>query len=113
MPPEQLAISLVRYSANREAQLFQTRSCVCPICFDDVVGAKCIRLPDCGHFSCTACFTQYCKTQVWAGGFPQVCAPAAGLVLQTGSCCDAALQQVLPLQQVLRLGFRCLCRGAD
>ncbi len=63
LPPELLAMSLALFSSSRERELFRTQACTCPVCFEDVLGAKCVRL-DCGHFACHGCFTQYARTQV-------------------------------------------------
>ena len=46
--------------------------CSCPICFDDVLGLACVRLPDCGHTFCTACFSTHCRLLAHEGAVDNV-----------------------------------------
>mmetsp|Transcript_27251 Transcript_27251/g.59541 ORF Transcript_27251/g.59541 Transcript_27251/m.59541 type:complete len:579 (-) Transcript_27251:897-2633(-) len=66
-PAEEVAVNLVRYSLIRDEELFQVTFVSCSICFDDVLGANCVRLRDCRHFTCRKCFSQHCKTLIEDG----------------------------------------------
>lgn len=71
-PAHEAAMAVLRYAHAREAEVFQTQSVTCAICFEDMVGAKCVRLPECGHYFCRPCFAQHCSTQVADGAVENV-----------------------------------------
>eukprot|EP00955_Chlamydomonas_euryale_P099452 365219-Chlamydomonas_euryale.AAC.32 len=46
----------------------------CPICFDDVVGSKCVLL-DCSHAFCAECFSTHCRMHTLEGSVESVRCP--------------------------------------
>ena len=70
---EELAIvTLLRFDAQIEDQLFVKEIQTCPICCDEVEGRRCIKLP-CTHFSCEACMKRHCAAKMETGDFVIPC----------------------------------------
>ena len=59
---EEVAMSLMRWAASRSQELFLQQVCRCPICWDDVPGSACVRLPDCQHVFCSSCIGEHCRS---------------------------------------------------
>ena len=53
----------------------------CPICFDDVMGASCVKL-DCSHVFCTSCFTTHCRSLAQEGAPEGIRCPEPSCRLQ-------------------------------
>ncbi|PNW88202.1 hypothetical protein CHLRE_01g018900v5 [Chlamydomonas reinhardtii] len=89
---EALAMALVRYSARREQHVFDESLVSCPICLDQQLGSRCVRLPECRHAFCVACVATHLRTQLGAGAVDNM------------RCPDPACRRQLPhgaLQQLL------------
>ncbi|KAG2447213.1 hypothetical protein HYH02_007953 [Chlamydomonas schloesseri] len=89
---EGLAMALMRYSARREQHKFDESLVSCPICLEQQLGARCVRLPECGHAFCGACLATHLRTQLGAGAVDNM------------RCPDPACRRQLPhvaLQQLM------------
>ncbi|KAG2444472.1 hypothetical protein HXX76_001224 [Chlamydomonas incerta] len=89
---EALAMALVRYSARREQHKFDESLVSCPICLEQQLGSRCVRLPECGHAFCGACLATHLRTQLGAGAVDNM------------RCPDPACRRQLPhvaLQQLM------------
>mmetsp|Transcript_8275 Transcript_8275/g.24997 ORF Transcript_8275/g.24997 Transcript_8275/m.24997 type:complete len:354 (-) Transcript_8275:2901-3962(-) len=71
---EQIAMNLLRYNASKCAEAFGMEMHCCPICFDDVVGSKCVLL-DCSHAFCAECFSTHCRMHTLEGSVESVRCP--------------------------------------
>eukprot|EP00798_Chlamydomonas_sp_ICE-L_P006631 gene6631-3289_t len=76
-----VAMAILNYSARKEFDVFQTEIWTCKICFDDVPGSRCVRLPDCTHHFCTDCFSTHCRMNVNDGTVDKVTCPEPGCKL--------------------------------
>lgn len=56
-------------------QAFRQEVWCCPICFDDVSGARCEQLPGCNHVFCTTCLSTHCRTLAVDGAVERVACP--------------------------------------
>eukprot|EP00879_Flechtneria_rotunda_P005743 GHRR01006044.1.p1 GENE.GHRR01006044.1~~GHRR01006044.1.p1 ORF type:complete len:829 (+),score=331.90 GHRR01006044.1:542-3028(+) len=72
---EQLAVQLLRYSAAQQQEAFKAGSWTCGICFDQVPGSTCLRLPDCQHFYCTSCLRSHAASQMESGAVENMRCP--------------------------------------
>ncbi len=72
---DQVAGIIMRYAAAQEVRAFQQATWQCGICYDEVPGSKCVRLPDCQHFYCTPCMSQHCNTQINDGAVENLRCP--------------------------------------
>uniref|UniRef100_A0A7S0WUX6 RBR-type E3 ubiquitin transferase n=1 Tax=Chlamydomonas leiostraca TaxID=1034604 RepID=A0A7S0WUX6_9CHLO len=76
-PAHEVALAILRYAASREAEVFDGSVVHCAICFDEQLGAKCVRL-GCGHAFCRGCISTYARTQVADGAVENVRCPDTG-----------------------------------
>ena len=74
---ERRLMSLIRYSAAREAQLFRESSHTCHICFEDLLGRHFIKL-DCGHHFCRTCLSEQSRIHVESGSLEALKCPDTG-----------------------------------
>ncbi|KAJ9506455.1 hypothetical protein QJQ45_019443, partial [Haematococcus lacustris] len=106
----QVAHALLTYSAQREHTLFQTRSHTCTICFEELLGSRCVRQPECGHAFCRPCLTQHCTTQVAEGQVENLRCPDPSCRLPVP---PALLQDLLTPDQFKRWEQLLLQRALD
>ncbi|GLI61563.1 hypothetical protein VaNZ11_003975 [Volvox africanus] len=74
--PEGLALSLVQYSARREHEKFNESNVSCPICLDEHLGQRCMRLPECRDTFCRVCLATHLRTQLGCGSVDNMRCPA-------------------------------------
>ncbi|KAL6764847.1 hypothetical protein V8C86DRAFT_2464716 [Haematococcus lacustris] len=101
---------MLTYSAQREHTLFQTRSHTCTICFEELLGSRCVRQPECGHAFCRPCLTQHCTTQVAEGQVENLRCPDPSCRLPVP---PALLQDLLTPDQFKRWEQLLLQRALD
>lgn len=73
--PDQLAVQLLRYNAAQEYDNFCAATWRCSICFEDVLGSRCLQLPECRHHYCKTCLEAYCESQVSEGAVESLRCP--------------------------------------
>jgi E3 ubiquitin-protein ligase RNF14 len=103
-------LSLLRYSAARELDLFQRATHSCGICMEEQPGARFVRL-DCGHhFFCAGCVGAQARVHVADGSLGALkCAhPPCGAPLQAHT-----LRRVLPTEAYERWEALTLQRALD
>jgi E3 ubiquitin-protein ligase RNF14 len=88
---------------------FQQASWLCSICYDEVPGSKCVRLP-CQHHYCAACMSQHCATQLEEGAVHNIRCPQPDCRQQLQ---PYALQQLLSTEQFERWEELLLRRTLD
>ncbi len=75
---ETVAMQVLRYASASEAVAFRAASWLCAICYEQVPGTRCVRLPDCGHHYCSDCMATHCRTQVEMGAVENLRCPDPG-----------------------------------
>ncbi|KAG2493664.1 hypothetical protein HYH03_008178 [Edaphochlamys debaryana] len=71
-----VALAMARYSALRERQVFDSSNVSCSICLDEHLGARCVRLPECGDAFCGGCLATHLRTQLREGAVGNMRCPA-------------------------------------
>lgn len=77
LPPEAIAMQLLRYAAARDYQLFCDANHRCNICFDDFLGSACVRL-ECGDHYCRGCITTHLRMKLGDGAVDKMACPTPG-----------------------------------
>ncbi|KXZ48729.1 hypothetical protein GPECTOR_25g313 [Gonium pectorale] len=98
-PAALLALSLHRYSARREQDVFASSSVRCPICFEEHLGSRCVRLPECRHAFCGGCLATHLRTQLRDGAVDRLACPEPGCRRQLA---PYVLQQMLGQEEYER-----------
>ncbi|KXZ48731.1 hypothetical protein GPECTOR_25g315 [Gonium pectorale] len=108
--PEVLAVSLLRYSAAREQEKFNESNVRCPICFEEHLGSRCVRLPECRHAFCGGCLATHLRTQLRDGAVDRLACPEPGCRRQLA---PYVLQQMLGQEEYARWEQLTLQRTLD
>ncbi len=92
---------LLRFSAQRDEEMFALQEHSCPVCMMDVPGHHCIRLR-CRHSACDECLRHHCAAKIAGGDFAISCVlceePIAIDALRSllGGVSHAKLQSAFP-----------------
>jgi hypothetical protein len=70
---------MLRFDAQQKSEHFARETQTCPICFSEVPGSACVRLP-CSHIACEACFGQHARIRISDGD----------LLIRCPSCAEPA-----------------------
>jgi len=70
-----VADAMLRCAAAREEAVFKAQVVCCPICFDEALGARFVRLPGCTHHFCRECLSTHARTRLADGAVESILCP--------------------------------------
>ena len=74
-PSRLLLAALVAANADTEERLWLSSRRTCNVCFDDVPGARCMRLSRCAHVFCRACVASHVDARISEGEISTLSCP--------------------------------------
>jgi len=81
---QELLLQLHTFNIMQEVQSFHLGMWCCGICFEELPGVQCIRLPGCSHFFCLSCMRQHTSINVKEGSLSSLVCPEPGCKQELG-----------------------------
>lgn len=66
---------ITKFNDEKSQQIFNSETFSCEICYNDLKGLYCTRIPQCEHVFCNDCLSSHFSSAMQSGDFLKVCCP--------------------------------------